>query len=148
MLVNEPAIFTISAATQSTVALIERPDLEAIVEQKPNIVLPIAYSVLIRMSPFLRSVDFAIDWVLLDSGETVYRYVTGYRCKNIHLNLYYDLRQGDSAESIYFVLSGRLRSVSDKVAIEEFGPGDVIGMNEVLLQVSIYLCLSAADLNC
>jgi lysophospholipid hydrolase len=73
LLANEPAVFTISAATQSTIAVMERSALEVLVDRKPSVVLPIAYSVLIRMSPFLRSVDFAIDWILLDSGETVYR---------------------------------------------------------------------------
>ena len=73
LLANEPAVFTISAFRPSTVALVERTQLEAIVAQMPEVVLPIAYSVLRRVSPFLRAIDFAIDWVLLDSGETVYR---------------------------------------------------------------------------
>lgn len=51
--------------------------------------------------------------VLLDSGQSLYR-------------------QGDAAESLYVVLSGRMRSVDKKVAIEEFGRGDAIGIIEIL----------------
>ena len=64
-------------------------------------------------SPFVRAVDFALDWILLDSGRAVYR-------------------QGDMDESMFVVLSGRLRSVANKIVIEEFGRGDVLGMLEML----------------
>ncbi|VDN31573.1 unnamed protein product [Gongylonema pulchrum] len=83
---------------------------------RPQIVMPVAYSVVRRLSSFVRSVDFAIDWVLLDSGQPVYR-------------------SGDVADSIFVVLSGRLRSVENKQIIEEFGRGDVLGMIEVLQRV-------------
>lgn len=35
-------------------------------------------------------------------------------------------------ETMFVVLSGRLRSVANKVVIEEFGRGDVLGMLEML----------------
>jgi len=96
------------------IAKISKECFEQLIELTDgSVVLPVAYSILRRLSPFLRAVDFAIDWVLLESGQTVYR-------------------EGDLAESLYVVLSGRLRSVSRKVAIEEFGRGDVLGMMEVL----------------
>lgn len=82
-------------------------------ETHPEIYLPVAHSVLRRLSPFLRGVDFALDWVLVDSGHAVYR-------------------AGDNADSLFVVLSGRLRSVEKKTVVEEFGRGDVLGMMEVL----------------
>lgn len=36
------------------------------------------------------------------------------------------------ADSLFVVLSGRLRSVEKKTVVEEFGRGDVLGMMEVL----------------
>lgn len=44
----------------------------------PAIVLPVAFSVMRRLSPFVRAVDFAIDWILTDSGQAVYRYYLFY----------------------------------------------------------------------
>lgn len=41
-------------------------------------------------------------------------------------------RSGDVADSIFVLLSGRLRSVEGKKIIEEFGRGDVLGMIEVI----------------
>lgn len=73
ILTDEPAFYTVKGACQCTVALLEKPDVEQIVERKPSIVFPIAYSVLRRLSPFVRAVDFALGWVLLESGEAVYR---------------------------------------------------------------------------
>ena len=43
-------------------------------------------------------------------------------------------RKNDFSDSVFVALSGRLRSVSDKIVIEEFGRGDVLGIVEVLQQ--------------
>jgi lysophospholipid hydrolase len=113
LLTNEPCFYTISANVPTLVAVLNSTAFAEIIQLRPQICLPVAFSVMRRLSTFVRAVDFAIDWVLLDSGQAVYR-------------------QGDNAESMFVVLSGRLRSVDKKVAIEEFGRGDALGMIEVL----------------
>lgn len=40
---------------------------------KPQIVLPIANTVVARLSSFVRQVDFALDWLFIESGRAVYR---------------------------------------------------------------------------
>lgn len=40
---------------------------------KPQIVLPIANTVVARLSPFVRQIDFALDWLFIESGRAVYR---------------------------------------------------------------------------
>ena len=42
-----------------------------------------------------RSIDFALDWMLIESGRALYR-------------------QGEEADCTYVVLSGRLRSVLNR----------------------------------
>lgn len=113
ILTNEPSFYTIRAAVQTRVAIMKKKDFSAFLEAHPEIYLPVAHSVLRRLSPFLRGVDFALDWVLVDSGHACYR-------------------AGDMADSLFVVLSGRLRSVEKKTVVEEFGRGDVLGMMEVL----------------
>ncbi|CAD6188466.1 unnamed protein product [Caenorhabditis auriculariae] len=113
LLTNEPSFYTIRAAVRTTVAVMRKKDFATFLEVQPQIYLPVAHSVLRRLSPFLRGVDFALDWVLVDSGHAVYR-------------------AGDNADSMFVVLSGRLRSVEKKTVVEEFGRGDVLGMMEVL----------------
>ncbi|KAK0417626.1 hypothetical protein QR680_013118 [Steinernema hermaphroditum] len=113
LLTSEPAFYTVKAASTATVAIMSKKHFAELLDLRPNIVLPVAHSVLRRLSPFLRGVDFALDWVLLDSGQAVYR-------------------QGDQADSLFVVLSGRLRSVDKKTIVEEFGKGDMMGMVEVL----------------
>jgi lysophospholipid hydrolase len=113
LLTNEPSFYTISSNSPTLVAVLNSTAFAEIINIRPQIALSVAFSVLRRLSTFVRAVDFAIDWVLLDSGQAVYR-------------------QGDSAESMFVVLSGRLRSVDKTVAIEEFGRGDALGIIEVL----------------
>jgi hypothetical protein len=72
-ILTEEAFYTVRAACASIVAIIEKKDMERIIDQKPSIVFPIAYSVLQRVSSFVRAIDFALGWVLLDSGEALYR---------------------------------------------------------------------------
>ncbi|KAL7078132.1 hypothetical protein ACQ4LE_002201 [Meloidogyne hapla] len=114
-LTDEPSFCTLRAACPSIVALIDKKDADVLIERKPSLVFPIAYSVLQRLSSFVRAIDFALGWVLLDSGEALYR-------------------KNDFSDSVFVALSGRLRSVSDKIVIEEFGRGDVLGIVEVLQQ--------------
>lgn len=45
-----------------------------------------------NISPLIRQVDFAIDWTHLDAGNVLYK-------------------QGEPANTVYIVLSGRLRGV-------------------------------------
>ncbi|KJH48312.1 cyclic nucleotide-binding domain protein [Dictyocaulus viviparus] len=113
LLTNEPSFYTVRAVCKSTVAIMEKTEFNRLLNAHPHIYLPIAHSVLRRLSPFLRAVDFSLDWVLVDTGMAVYR-------------------EGDSADSMYVMLSGRLRSVEKKTLVEEFGRGDMLGMMEVL----------------
>ncbi|CAG9533229.1 unnamed protein product [Cercopithifilaria johnstoni] len=116
LLTGEPWFVTVRSHTYAIYATISKKDFFELVDIHPEIVLPVAHSVVRRLSSFVRNVDFAVDWVLLDSGQAVYK-------------------SGDVADSIFVLLSGRLRSVEGKKIIEEFGRGDVLGMIEVLQRV-------------
>lgn len=113
LLTNEPSFFTVCAASKSTVAILGKTEFNRLLDVRPHIYLSVAHSVVRRLSPFLRAIDFALDWLLVDTGMTVYR-------------------EGDLADSMFVMLSGRLRSVEKKTLIEEFGRGDMLGMTEVL----------------
>lgn len=45
----------------------------SIMRDRPQVVLHIAHTVVRRLSPFVRQVDFALDWVFVESGRAVYR---------------------------------------------------------------------------
>ena len=42
--------------------------------KRPKVVLHIARTVIYRLSPFVRQIDFALDWVYIESGRALYRY--------------------------------------------------------------------------
>ena len=74
---------------------------------QPDVTLQLAMSVISNISSYVRSIDFALDWVLIESGQALYR-------------------QGEEADCTFVVLSGRLRSVVQrgdgrKELVGEFG---------------------------
>lgn len=42
--------------------------------EQPTIVLSTAHTVAIRMSAFVRQMDFAIDWMAVEAGRALYRF--------------------------------------------------------------------------
>lgn len=42
--------------------------------EQPSVVLGVAHSVVKRMSPFVRQIDFALDWMEVEAGRAVYRW--------------------------------------------------------------------------
>eukprot|EP00730_Choanoeca_flexa_P008545 TRINITY_DN12502_c0_g1_i2.p1 TRINITY_DN12502_c0_g1~~TRINITY_DN12502_c0_g1_i2.p1 ORF type:complete len:1233 (+),score=284.31 TRINITY_DN12502_c0_g1_i2:2729-6427(+) len=72
------------------------------------------------LSPLVRQVDFALDWMHLDAGQRVFT-------------------QGETASTVYIVLSGRVRSVltradGSKQLIREYGRHEMVGELEVLTE--------------
>ena len=41
---------------------------------QPTIVLNAGHTVVMRMSPFVRQIDFALDWILIEAGRALYRW--------------------------------------------------------------------------
>ncbi|XP_032979039.1 patatin-like phospholipase domain-containing protein 7 isoform X2 [Rhinolophus ferrumequinum] len=120
VLTGEPLIFTIKANRDCCFLSISKAHFYEIMRKQPTVVLGVAHTVVTRMSPFVRQMDFALDWMEVEAGRAVYR-------------------QGDKSDCTYIVLSGRLRSVIRKDDLKkhlagEYGRGDLIGVVETLTQ--------------
>uniref|UniRef100_A0A8C8SNB5 lysophospholipase n=1 Tax=Pelusios castaneus TaxID=367368 RepID=A0A8C8SNB5_9SAUR len=118
VLTGEPLFFTIKANRDCTFLKISKSDFYEIMREQPSVVLSVAHTVAARMSPFVRQMDFAIDWMAVEAGRALYR-------------------QGDKSDCTYIVLNGRLRSVIQKGSgkkelVGEYGRGDLIGVVEAL----------------
>ncbi|XP_069798885.1 patatin-like phospholipase domain-containing protein 7 isoform X3 [Dendropsophus ebraccatus] len=118
VLTGEPLIFTIKANRDCTFLSISKCHFYEIMREQPSVVLGVAHTVVKRMSPFVRQIDFALDWMEVEAGRAVYR-------------------QGDKSDCTYIVLNGRLRSVirkddGKKQLAGEYGRGDLIGVVEAL----------------
>lgn len=44
-----------------------------IMREQPSVVLSAAHTVAVRMSAFVRQMDFAIDWMAVEAGRALYR---------------------------------------------------------------------------
>lgn len=49
--------------------------------KQPTVVLGVAHTVVKRMSSFVRQIDFALDWMEVEAGRAVYRWVRGEGCR-------------------------------------------------------------------
>ncbi|KFV44218.1 Patatin-like phospholipase domain-containing protein 7, partial [Tyto alba] len=118
VLTGEPLIFTIKANRDCSFLSISKSNFYEIMREQPSVVLGVAHTVVKRMSPFVRQIDFALDWMEVEAGRAVYR-------------------QGDKSDCTYIVLNGRLRSVirmddGKKHLTGEYGRGDLTGVVEAL----------------
>ncbi|KAJ0067604.1 hypothetical protein NL108_008762, partial [Boleophthalmus pectinirostris] len=122
VLTGEPLIFSVKAHRDSSFLSISKAHFYEIMREEPRVVLNVAHTVVRRVSPFVRQIDFALDWMALEAGRAVYR-------------------QGDKSDSTFIVLSGRLRSViakddGKKELAGEYGRGDLIGVVEALTHMN------------
>ncbi|XP_056426778.1 patatin-like phospholipase domain-containing protein 6 isoform X3 [Hyla sarda] len=118
VLTGEPLIFTIRAVQDTSFLCLSRTHFYQILRSHPHVLLSVAHSVARRVSPFVRQVDFAIDWIGVEAGKELYR-------------------KGDPSDCTYIALNGRLRSViqhpdGKKRVVGEHGRGALIGMVEAL----------------
>lgn len=118
VITSEVSAFTTRTKGSSKIGIISGEDTYEILTKYPQSVLHLAHTVIRRLSPFVRQIDFALDWINYESGRAIYR-------------------QGDTSDSTYIVLSGRLRSVisrenGKKELIGEYGRSDLIGIVELL----------------
>ena len=122
-LTNEPSFYTVKAVAKETkVARLDSKYVREAMMIYPHVALRLAMSVIDNLSPYVRSIDFALEWLQLESGKALYK-------------------QNEEASSTYVVLSGRLRSVirqenGKKSLVAEYGRGDLIGIVETLLSTS------------
>ncbi|KAF2359787.1 Cyclic nucleotide-binding domain [Trinorchestia longiramus] len=118
VLSGDPSFFTVRSSHQSRVATISRDTFYTILHRHPRVALHVANTVIMRMSPFVRQIDFALDWEHLEAGRALYR-------------------QGERTTATFIVLSGRLRSVithssGRKEVVSEYGKGELVGIVELL----------------
>ncbi|KAI5088421.1 patatin-like phospholipase domain-containing protein 7 isoform X1, partial [Silurus meridionalis] len=122
VLTGEPLIFSVRAHRDCSFLSISKTHFYEIMREEPQVVLNVAHTVVRRVSPFVRQIDFAIDWMAVEAGRAVYR-------------------QGEKSDSTFIVLSGRLRSVimredKKKELAGEYGRGDLIGVVEALTHMN------------
>ncbi|XP_022650715.1 neuropathy target esterase sws-like isoform X3 [Varroa destructor] len=119
-LTSEIPFVTRVARTRVRVASAPSSTIYSLLVNNPDAVLHLAANLIEKLSSFVRQIDFAMDWIQVDSGRTVYR-------------------QNDTSDAMYIVLSGRLRSVTTAAdgkrhLVGEYGRGDLVGLVEVLTE--------------
>ncbi|CAO2647946.1 Nn.00g088680.m01.CDS01 [Neocucurbitaria sp. VM-36] len=110
----------VTAKTDVYVGFLPRASIERIVERYPVVLLTIAKRLTTLLPRLIQHIDFALEWVQVNSGQVIYN-------------------QGDESDAIYIVLNGRLRAIRDAEnsamkVIGEYGQGDSVGELEVLTE--------------
>ena len=112
----------VRAKTDVYVGFLPRAAVETIVEKNPVVLLTMAKRLTSLLPRLLLHIDFALEWVQVNSGQALYR-------------------QGDESDAIYIVLNGRLRLIQESGdgkmrVLHEYGQGDSVGELEVLTESS------------
>lgn len=110
----------VTAKTDVYVGFLPRNVVEKVVERYPIVLLTMAKRLANLLPRLILHIDFALEWVQVGAGQTIYN-------------------QGEESDAIYIVLNGRLRAIQEGAdgnmkAIGEFGQGDSVGELEVLTE--------------
>lgn len=110
------------AKTDVYVGFLPLAAIERIVDRYPIVLLTMAKRLANLLPRLILHIDFALEWLQVNSGQVIYH-------------------EGDESEAIYIVLNGRLRLVTDRKdgglnVRAEFGQGESIGELEVLTESS------------
>ncbi|PSN72102.1 lysophospholipase NTE1, partial [Corynespora cassiicola Philippines] len=110
----------VTAKTDVYVGFLPRASIERIVDRYPVVLLTMAKRLTSLLPRLILHIDFALEWVQVNSGQVIYN-------------------QGDESDAIYIVLNGRLRAIQDgennnMKVIGEYGQGDSVGELEVLTE--------------
>lgn len=89
VLTCEPSFFTYTAVQGARCAVLSEINVRRIMGRHPHVALSLAMSVVSNLSPHVRSIDFALEWMLVESGKALYK-------------------QDTKADSTYVVLSGEI----------------------------------------
>ncbi|RKP23278.1 hypothetical protein SYNPS1DRAFT_24704, partial [Syncephalis pseudoplumigaleata] len=116
-LTGHSSFVNVRASTDTFVAYLPKESLDRMVERYPNVLLTLAKRLITVLSPLVLHIDFALEWVQVNAGQILYQ-------------------QRDDSDSIYVVLNGRLRSITEGDRsfnlFREHGLDESIGELEVL----------------
>ncbi|KAF6774955.1 hypothetical protein AHF37_05382 [Paragonimus kellicotti] len=118
LITGESNVYSLKATKPSLLAALSRERFYAVAREHPDSLFNVIRLISVRVSPLLRQLDFAIQWITVTAGKALYK-------------------KGDPANYVYVVLSGRLRQV-DSLSdgghrVEgESGRGDMVGFLEVV----------------
>ena len=110
----------VTAKTDVYVGFLPRAAIERIVERHPIVLLTMAKRLTTLLPRLLLHIDFALEWLQVNSGQVLYH-------------------QKEESDAIYIVLNGRLRAIQESsdgkmTVIGEYGQGDSVGELEVLTE--------------
>ncbi|UZJ53575.1 hypothetical protein CBS101457_002895 [Exobasidium rhododendri] len=117
-LLGSASYVDIRAKTDTYVGFLPARALERVMEKRPIVLLTLCKRLLSLLSPLILHIDSALDWQQVNAGQVIYR-------------------QGDSADSFYIVINGRLRAITEKSGsgvdvLDEYGQGDSVGELDVI----------------
>ena len=102
------------------VGFLPRKSIEKLVEKYPIILLTLAKRLTELLPKLILHLDFALEWVQINAGQVLHH-------------------QGDESDSIYIVLNGRLRAITNgekgkMTVVGEYGQGESVGELEVMTE--------------
>ncbi|KAI5124113.1 hypothetical protein M0805_000927 [Coniferiporia weirii] len=113
-----PSYVDITAKMDTYVGFLPYNALERLLEKRPIVLLTLAKRLISLLSPLVLHIDASLDWMQVSGGKVLWR-------------------PGDTSDSFYIVINGRLRAIDDKEEgkvkiLGEYGQGDSVGELDVI----------------
>ncbi|CAB4032211.1 patatin-like phospholipase domain-containing 7 isoform X2 [Paramuricea clavata] len=77
VITGEPSLFTIKAVKFCQLGVLSKSDIYGILLQRPRVILNLSSTLTSRLTPLVRNIDYALDWVHMEAGRAIYRYAVG-----------------------------------------------------------------------
>ncbi|KAJ1301548.1 hypothetical protein OPQ81_008796 [Rhizoctonia solani] len=120
-LTGTPSYVDIRAKTDTYVGFLPSHALERLLERRPIVLLTLAKRLISLLSPLVLHIDASLDWQQVDAGQILWR-------------------PGETSDSFYMVLNGRLRALTEKDdgvnIVGEYGQGDTVGELDVITNLA------------
>jgi len=73
ILTEEPSFFCVRALFDCVIARVTKQGFDALMRNYPAAISHLAHTVTLQVSPFVRQIDFALDWIQIEAGKALYK---------------------------------------------------------------------------
>jgi len=117
---SQRSFMDVTAKTDVYVGFLPKAAVEKVVDRYPVVLMTLAKRLTSLLPRLILHIDFALEWVQVNAGQSIYH-------------------QKEDSDAIYIVLNGRLRAIQEgddnrMKVIGEYGQGDSVGELEVLTE--------------
>ncbi|KAF0298701.1 Neuropathy target esterase sws [Amphibalanus amphitrite] len=113
VLSGEASFFSVRAKSAALVAQMSQQTFYNIMLEVPQVVLHVANTVIRRLSPLVRQIDFSLDWTHIEAGKAIYRELLGEYARGDLVGIVETLTQTERSTTVMAIRDTEVAKLSD-----------------------------------